>query len=523
MNLAAATEAPPPAAPARHAEPYSLEIVGMRKRFGRLLALDDVSLRLRRGSIHALLGENGAGKSTLVKCIMGYQPADAGSVVVDGRERSIHATRDAHALGLGMVYQHFTLVAAMTVLENLVLAQPRLPAWIHWAAERRRLGEIMARMPFQVDLDRPVAGLAAGEKQKVEILKQLFLQRRVLFLDEPSSVLTPDEADEVFHSLRARADADGLSVLLITHKLREVMAFADEVSVLRQGRRVGGGPVAEHTPDTLASLMMGRETAAASAPAPRPPRRAGGAPLLAIDGLRVLNDRGSPALNGLSLGVGAGEILGVAGVSGNGQRELLQALNGQRPVEAGTVRIADELFSPDRRTMAREGYRCLPEEPLHNACVASMSVAENLALRRFDEPAMTRPGRLLNRRAQRRLAEDCIRDYDIRAHSPAAPIRTLSGGNVQRAVLARELADDPQVLVVANPCFGLDFAATTQIRERLLAARGRGAAVLLLSEDLDEVLELADRIVVLFTGRIVQELDAAAADRVLIGRAMAGH
>lgn len=505
------------------AHDFSLEVAGMTKTFGRFKALDDVSLRLRRGTVHALLGENGAGKSTLVKCVMGYQPADEGSVAVDGREREIRSTRDAHALGLGMVYQHFTLVPAMTVLENLVLAQSHLPAVVNWAEQRRRLGNILAQMPFQVDLDRSVATLAAGEKQKVEILKQLFLNRRILILDEPSSVLTPDEADEVLGSLRRRVTEHGLSVLLITHKMREVMGYADEVTVLRQGRRVATGRVADHSPDSLASAMMGEDTAMAAVETPRAAVGHEGE-ALSIRDLVVTGDRGTRAVDGLSLTVRPGEIVGIAGVSGNGQRELVEALNGQRPMEAGAVLIGEAPFAPTRAAMNRYRFRCLPEEPLHNACVPAMTVAENLSLRRFDHPDMTRARWLLSRRAQRRLALKYIQDYGIRTQSTEAPVRDLSGGNVQRTVLARELEDEPRYLVVANPCFGLDFAAAAQIRSRLVEARNRGAAVLLISEDLDEVLELADRVVVLFSGRIVHEVDAGRhADRAEIGRHMAGH
>jgi simple sugar transport system ATP-binding protein len=501
---------------------FSLEVAALSKTFGRLKALDNVSLRLRRGSIHALLGENGAGKSTLVKCVMGYQPADEGGVIVDGRERTIRSTRDAHTLGLGMVYQHFTLVPAMTVLENLVLAKAHLPALINWREARRRIDTVMADMPFRVDLDRRVATLAAGEKQKVEILKQLLLDRRILILDEPSSVLTPDEADEVLGNLRRRVTEHDLSVLLITHKMREVMAYADEVTVLRQGRRVATGAVAGHDPDSLVSAMMGEATVATAAKNTR--RETGYATAaLTIRDLVVTGDRGTRAVDGLSLTVRPGEIVGVAGVSGNGQRELVEALNGQRPIDSGAVLIGEEAFVPTRRAMTRHRFRCLPEEPLHNACVADMTVAENLSLRRFDHPDMTRARWLLNRGAQRRLARSAIRDYDIRTQSTEAMLRDLSGGNVQRTVLARELQDEPRYLVVANPCFGLDFAAAAQIRNRLVEARDRGAAVLLLSEDLDEVLDLSDRIVVLFAGRIVHDVRGDRAGRAEIGRHMAGQ
>jgi len=501
--------------------PVSLEIIGVSKRFGDLQALTDVSLRLMRGTVHALLGENGAGKSTLVKCVMGYQSPDEGSVVVDERERTIRSTRDAHALGLGMVYQHFTLVPAMTVLENLVLARDEIPAFVDWAAERRQLEAESKELPFAVELDRPVITLAAGEKQKVEILKQLYLRRRILILDEPSSVLTPVEADEVLETLRQRAVRDGLAVLLITHKLREVTGFADDVTVLRGGRRVASAKAQEHSPDSLASLMMGEDQAQDSGAGGT--RTAPGSVRLQIRDLEVLGDRGTHALRDLSLSVASGEILGIAGVSGNGQRELVETLNGQRRQVDGEVSVNGRHFGATREDMEREGFRCLPEEPLRNACVPSMSVAENMALRRFDDPSMTVGRWLLNRRAHRHLAQEYVAAYQVRTQSVDTPLRLLSGGNIQRAVLARELADEPGLIVAANPCFGLDFAAAREIRMRLVEARNRGAAILLLSEDLDEVMTVADRIGVLFAGQIVDEFNAADADRGVIGRRMAGE
>ncbi len=306
----------------------------MTKRFGALTALDDVSLTLTPGTFHAILGENGAGKSTLVKCMMGYHRPEAGHLLLDGREHHVTGPRHAHQLGLGMVYQHFTLVPSMTVAENLVLGRDDLPAVVDWNAERARMEAFLERMPFRIDLDRPVAGLAAGEKQKIEILKQLLLGRRVLILDEPTSVLTPDEADQILGVLGAMAREGRLTVVLITHKFREVEAFAQVVTVLRAGRSVGGGMVNDLTRPELVSMMIG--AAGLPAPAPRAPLAPPAPAALAVEALTVLDDRGLTAVREVSLAVGAGEILGVAGVSGNGQRELVEALAGQRRPESGT-------------------------------------------------------------------------------------------------------------------------------------------------------------------------------------------
>ena len=501
----------------------TLETFQLTKRFGAFTALDGVSLKVRPGTVHALLGENGAGKSTFVKCVVGYYRPDDGAVLVDGREQDIHSPVVARDLGIGMVYQHFTVVPGMTVAENLLLARGRIPAVINWRAARAELKAFLATAPFQLDLDATPLDLSAGEKQKLEILKQLFLKPRLLILDEPTSVLTPQEADEVLGALRQRAHAGDCSVILITHKFREVTAHADDVSVLRRGALVESTQVAATTPQHLAQAMVG-EGKAVVAQLTREAREPG-AVHLAISGLQVMGDRGEPAVQGFSLDVRAGEIVGVAGVSGNGQRELMQSLTGQRLREGGQVQVAGQPFAATRAQNRRLKVRALPEEPLHNACVGELSVSHNMGLRQFDEspfatPAATggwvRWGRL------RQRARAWIAEYGVKTQGERASIRTLSGGNVQRAVLARELAGEAALLLVSNPVFGLDFAAVAEIHGRLMAARNRGAAVLLVSEDLDELLTLADRIVVMSEGRIVHDVPAANADRRELGAFMGG-
>src|SRR5262245_56458487 len=508
--------APPPPDPDRA---LSLEALAMTKRFGEFTALDAVSLKVPAGTFHALLGENGAGKSTLVKCIMGYYRPDEGAVLVDGHEQTIDNPRAAHALGLGMVYQHFTSVPAMTVTENFVLARPQLPAVIDWRSETARLEAFLDRMPFRVPLAAKVSAISAGERQKCEILKQLYLERRFLILDEPTSVLTPGEADEVLGMLRDMVRRNELTVLMITHKFREVMAFADEVTILRRGRLAGAGGVAELTPDAMAGMIIGAQELT------KAPARVGqfGAPRLVIEGLGALDDAGQPALHDVSLTIKAGEIVGIAGVSGNGQRQLVEVLAGQREASGGEIRIDGERYHATREEMRRHKLSCLPEEPLKNACVARMSVADNLAFRDFDRPPLAAGGWWLARGKLREQAERKIKSYRIKTRSPDAPIGELSGGNVQRTVLARELGGELGGMTAANPCFGLDFAAVAQIHAEIMDVRNRGAAVLLVSEDLDELLELADRIVVIFNGRFVYEARASDADPLDIGRHMAGH
>jgi ABC-type uncharacterized transport system ATPase subunit len=499
--------------------PPAVEAAGLTKSFGALRALEDVSLFVRPGTFHAIVGENGAGKSTMAKCLLGFYRPDAGQVKMDGV--AVHTPAEARRAGLGMVFQHFTLAPSMTVAENLVLARSGLPTVIAWEAERQGLHEFLKSAPFSVKLDSRIGHLAAGEKQKVEILKQLYLQSRVLILDEPTSVLTPAEADEVMTILTAMVKSGVLSVLLITHKLREVVAFADEVTVLRHGHLVASKPVREVNAPNIAKMMMGDSDPPQDIERAPTGQRT---PALTIRNLLVRGDEGVPAVHDLSLTVHGGEILGIAGVSGNGQRELVQAIGGQRQVEAGDITAFGSPFLPSRENLEKIGFYTLPEEPLENATVAGMSVAENLALRRFDRKPMAMCGFLLNRAAILANAVAEIKRYSIRTPSPSTPLRNLSGGNVQRAVLARDLGSrEARILVVANPCFGLDFAATGFVHNRLIEMRNSGAAVLLISEDLDELMKLADRILVISQGTIAHETLRADLDLAVVGQFMGGH
>jgi simple sugar transport system ATP-binding protein len=475
------------------------------------------------GVFRALLGENGAGKSTLVKCIMGTYRADTGSVTVGTSKVELKNPRQAHALGLGMVYQHFTLVENMTVVENLVMAQEHVPGIIKWKEETEKLAAFMDRMPFKVEPTALVRNLAAGQKQKAELLKQLYLRRKVLILDEPTSVLTPDEADEVLGMVRGMCDMGEISVLMITHKFREVMTFCDEVTVLRHGKFMGEGAVKDLTPADMGKMMMGTATPPAQAPRSVVPATAEPKPLLVIERIAANDETGVPALEGLSLAVKAHEIVGIAGVSGNGQRELVQVLAGQRGITGGKVFIHGERYYATRAEIRKHKFHVLPEMPLQNACVPTMTTGENMAFRDFDTPVLTWLRRFVHRGAIARHAKRLIERYRVRPTAPNIRIGNLSGGNIQRAVLARELSGEVDVLVAANPCFGLDFRSVAEIRSEIMQARNKGAAVLLLSEDLDEILELADRVLVISDGKIVHETPRASADRQVIGRHMAGH
>ena len=498
----------------------SLETIGMTKTFGPLVALDDVSIQIEAGTVHALLGENGAGKSTLVKCIMGFYSADRGQVLLDGVAVPIRNPRDARALGIGMVYQHFTLVPSLTGAENLVISRADAPAVIDWKKEMRSLNAFLDRMPFRVPLDVPVSAMAAGEKQKLEILKLLYLDQRLLILDEPTSVLTPDEADEMLGLLRDMTHRKEITVIMITHKFREVLSFCDSVTVLRRGRKVGGGQVSDLTTDAMARMMIGdtqiREGAVRSA---KPP----GDTVLELAALYADDDEGMRALDQVNLKVHSGEIVGIAGVSGNGQSELVEVLAGQRPLTDGRIIIKQQPFEPDRHSFYRLKIFGLPEEPLKNATVPRMTVAENMAFRTFDKPPAARLGWWLSPGPMREKARELIARYRVKTPSPETAIADLSGGNIQRAVLARELSGDVDVLIVANPCFGLDFASVAEIRAQIMEQRNHGAAVLMVSEDLDEILELADRVAVMSGGTINYQAAVSETDRSTIGKHMAGH
>ncbi len=502
----------------------------MTKRFGSLRALDHVSLRLEPGEFHAILGENGAGKSTLVKCIMGYYRPDEGMILINNQPVTIDNPGTAHEMGIGMVYQHFTLIPNMTVIENLVMSRPQLPFVLDWYAEKKELALFMESMPFQVPLEGTVGMLAAGEKQKLEILKQLYLKSNILILDEPTSVLTPEEGDEILSLMRQMCEEKQLSILMITHRFREVVDFADTVTILRRGKLIGSEKISALTTHQMAEMMIGSKThpfpssegkgwvtARERQAIPKRTRK------LEIENIRVAGDRETIVVEDLSIAVGAGEIVGIAGVSGNGQKEFLEVLAGQRSLLSGRIKINGAHYTATRREILRNKFHAIPEEPLQNACVGHMSVCENMAFRHFDRPPHSIAGWLLNTFALKRTAHSLIESYRIQTTSPDTPLRNLSGGNIQRVVLARELSGEVEVLIVANPCLGLDFSATDEIRAQIMKVRNKGSAVLLVSEELDEILELSDRIVVMRNGKLVYQTTADAIDLSVIGHHMAGH
>ncbi|GGE53539.1 ABC transporter ATP-binding protein [Primorskyibacter flagellatus] len=493
-----------------------LELTGITKRFGALAANEDVSLHLDRGEIVALLGENGAGKTTLMSILFGHYTADSGLVKVEGRELPPGRSRAAIQAGVGMVHQHFALAPNLTVLDNVMTGTERL-----WsprsarAAGRAKLVALSERFGLRVDPDALVADLSVGECQRVEILKALYNDARILILDEPTAVLTAQEAEGLFATLR-QMTAEGLSLIFISHKLHEVMSASDRVVVLRRGRVVAERRTAETSRAELAELMVGRKV---ERPA-RPPATPGKVLLEGVD--LSLAGHGGASLHGVSFRLRAGETLGVIGVSGNGQTTLAGLVSGLYPPDAGELLVdgqAVRVFDVPHAIAA--GIGRIPEDRNAEGTIGDMSTWENTVLERIWSPRFSRRG-MVRRGAARRATEEIIRDYDVRGASVDGRIRLLSGGNMQKLILGRVLDAGPDILVAAQPSRGLDEGAIAGVHERLLEARGRGAGVLLISEDLDEVIGLSDRICAIVGGRLSPAIPADRADARMLGLMMAG-
>jgi simple sugar transport system ATP-binding protein len=491
---------------------------GITKRFPGVIANDGVDFEAAEGEVHALLGENGAGKSTLSNILTGLYRPDDGEIRLYGEPVEFHSPRDALDAGICMVHQHFRLVETFTVAENVVLGDHRGEARsfrLRPRALERRVSELSGRYGLHVEPRARVWQLSLGEQQRVEILKALYREARVLILDEPTAVLTPQEADVLFETLRRMA-AEGRTVIFISHKLHEVKAVADRVPVLRAGRAVATVTAADATQRSLAALMVGRELDTVQAA----PERTAGAVVLEAENLWVDGDRG-PAVKGASLRVCSGEIVAIAGVAGNGQRELAEAIAGIAPVRQGSIRGGGQALRGDPRAAMAAGVAYVPEDRLSTGVAPSLSIASNLILRSYREPHASR-GPLLRLQEIRRRAERLIGHYSIAAPGPSAPARLLSGGNLQKVVLAREFSGQPRLLVAASPTRGLDVGAIETVHSYLRGAAADGVGVLLISEDLDEILALADRIAVMYEGTIAGETTRAAASVEEIGLLMAG-
>jgi ABC-type uncharacterized transport system ATPase subunit len=471
--------------------------------------------------VHALLGENGAGKTTLSNILTGLYRPDEGEIVLFGERVEFQSPRDALDAGIAMVHQHFRLVSPFTVAENVVLGDHRDAGRSFLLRPRTieaRVEELALRYGLAVEPRARIWQLSVGEQQRVEILKALYQNARILILDEPTAVLTPQEAEALFVTIRALA-ADGRTVIFISHKLNEVKAVADRVTVLRRGQSVATVSAAEATPRSLAALMVGREVELGR---PTSDRSAVGEPVLEVAELSADRDRGGPAVTDVSLTICAGEIVGVAGVAGNGQRELAETIVGMRPATAGTVRVRRRaLRNGDPREAIESGVAYVPEDRLGTGVAPGLSVASNIVLKSY-RGAPIASGPMLRFRRIRELAEGVIERYDVRTSGPHVPAWQLSGGNLQKVVLAREFSGEPAVLVAASPTRGLDVSGIETVHSYLRDAASRGVGILLISEDLDEILALADRIAVMYEGAVVGERDVRLATVEDLGLLMAG-
>ncbi len=504
-----------PSTPSRIQELRLVEVV---KRFPGVLANDHVNLDVRAGEIHALLGENGAGKSTLMRQLYGLYRPDEGRILINGQPQTFHSPADAIRAGIGMIHQHFMLVPSLTVAENVALGLPSSRGPVldldQVAARIRALSE---KYGLRVDPGAYVWQLAVGEQQRVEIVKALYRGAELLILDEPTAVLTPQEVDDLFVILRQMAQ-DGRALIFISHKLHEVLALSDRVTVLRDGRVVDACLTRDVTKPALARMMVGREVLLQYE---RPPAQPGAA-CLEVHDLWAVGDRAGDALRGVSLSVHAGEIVGLAGVSGNGQRELAEALAGLRPVRQGEVRLNGQVVtqaSPKARMAAGQAY--IPEERMRQGAIKEFSVADNLILEDHGQPPYSRHA-FLDFKAIAARAADLVAAFHVKTPSLETPLKNLSGGNIQKLILARELSRRPSVLIAAQPTRGVDIGASEYIHHRLLEQRAAGTATLLISEDLDEIRALSDRIAVMFEGRIVGIVDGRTATAEELGLMMAG-
>jgi general nucleoside transport system ATP-binding protein len=501
----------------RPATPPAIEMRGIVKRFPGVVANDGITFVVRRGEIHALLGENGAGKSTLMNVLFGLYHPDEGEILVDGAPARFHGPRDAVNAGLGMVHQHFMLIPRFTVTENVIMGSEGPNLVLDRRAAARRVADIAERYGLRVDPTATVGDLPVGVQQRVEILRALYQGGRTLILDEPTALLTPQEVEELYgilHRLRENGD----TIVFITHKLREVAAISDRVTVIRRGRTVGTRETKDTTADELAALMVGREV---NLRVVRPPANPG-APVLQVEGLHAAGTRGEEALRGIDFSVRRGEIVGVCGVEGNGQAELVEVLAGLRRPSAGRVLLdGQDTAGKNPDEVRRAGLCYIPEDRHGRGLVLPFSLTENVLLGNTGNEPFSKGGRI-DYPACEALTADLMQTFDVRAPSPQTPAGALSGGNQQKLIIARELHRQPEVILAVQPTRGLDVGAIEFVHKQLVAERDKGRGVLLVSFDLDEILDLSDRILVMFGGRIVGEFAGGGATRTELGLLMGG-
>ncbi len=496
-----------------------LELRGITKRFPGVLANDTINLTLEEGEIHALLGENGAGKTTLMNILYGLYQPDDGEVIVRGKKVEIHDPGDAIAEGIGMVHQHFMLIPVFTVTENVMLGEESLHTgnFLDRATASQRITNISEQFHLEVDPDVYVQDIAVGVQQRVEIIKLLYRNADILIFDEPTAVLTPQEADELFKIMHSLTE-QGKSIIFITHKLREVLEVADRISVLRRGKMVGTTTPKKASKSKLAEMMVGREVKLG---VEKNPPKVGDA-VLKVNDVVIINDRNQVAVDGVSIEVHAGEILGIAGVQGNGQTELVESITGLRPPKEGTIHfLEDEISQSTPREITELGAAHVPEDRQRDGLILPFPVADNLVLNTYYLPPFTQ-GVIMQQEAIVESAVERIKEFDIRTPSPQTPAGSLSGGNQQKLIVAREFSRPIKLLIASQPTRGLDVGSIEFIHGRILEKRDEGVAVLLVSPELDEIMALSDRIAVMYRGKIVETLPADKATKEQIGLLMAG-
>ncbi|MGB9666485.1 MAG: ABC transporter ATP-binding protein [Candidatus Cryosericum sp.] len=498
-------------------EQLMLVMNNITKRFPGIVANDHVSFALRRGEIHTLLGENGAGKSTLMNVLDGIYYPDEGEIFIEGNRVDLRSPLDSMKHGIGMIHQHFMLVDSLSVIENVILGLESQGFFVNKKAIARQIEAMATRYNFRVDPYAKIWQLSVGEQQRVEIIKTLIKGARILILDEPTAVLTPQESEELFGILR-EMKGEGKSIIFISHKLNEVMAVSDRITVLRKGKLVGTVDTDSITERELAKMMVGRDVLFRLERGDGEP----GPEVLTVEDAQARNDRGLVALDKLSLAVHGGEIMGVAGVAGNGQVELAECITGLRHLTGGHVKINGvDVTNASPCTLAAAGVNYIPSDRLGVGLVPNLSMVENAVLRKYrQQPVST--GAFINYGAACTYADGLIEKYDIAVPLPNAPVKVLSGGNMQKLLLAREIGENPRLLIAEHPTRGLDVGATEFVRKTLLEQRDNGVAVLLISEDLDEILMVADRVAVMYEGRIVGIVDVHDVDIEQIGLMMAG-
>jgi simple sugar transport system ATP-binding protein len=504
--------------PSGHRRIERMEMRKIVKRFPGVLASNHVDFDVQAGEVHALLGENGAGKSTLMKILFGLYQPDEGQILLNDRAVTLHSPADAINLGIGMIHQHFMLVPTLTVAENVALGLPSSRGFLtDLDRVTARIKELAAAYGLDIDPEAYVWQLSVGQQQRVEIIKALYRGAALLILDEPTAVLTPQEVDDLFLTLQ-QMKSDGHALIFISHKLHEVLRISERVTVLRDGNHVGTLPTKQASRESLAELMVGRALLHQPAKAPVE----AGAVQLALHNVWAADDRGQPALRGVNLAVQAGEVVGVAGVSGNGQRELAEVIAGLRPMTQGKIQLAGrDVGGKAPREIMNSGLAYVPEERMKDGMIRDFTVSENLILREHDRQPYARHG-FLRFRTIERAATELVSAFSVKTPTLQTPVKNLSGGNIQKLVLARELSRRPPVLVAAQPTRGLDIGATEYVHGRLLQQREEGTATLLISEDLDEILALSDRIAVIYEGQIMGVVSREQATREGLGLLMAG-